>query len=100
IEVETANNGKEALNLLEDHQFDGILMDCQMPVMDGYEATRIIRQQDKYSILPVIAMTANTMQGDKEKVLAVGMNDYIAKPVDPDIMFITIAKWIKSENHS
>ncbi|MCU7947312.1 MAG: PAS domain-containing protein [Candidatus Thiodiazotropha sp. (ex Cardiolucina cf. quadrata)] len=100
IVVETANNGKEALNLLADHQFDGILMDCQMPIMDGYEATRIIRQQDKYSILPVIAMTANTMQGDKEKVLAVGMNDYIAKPVDPDIMFITIAKWIKSENHS
>ncbi|MCU7931717.1 MAG: PAS domain S-box protein [Candidatus Thiodiazotropha sp. (ex Codakia rugifera)] len=100
ILVETASNGKEALNLLADQHFDGILMDCQMPVMDGYEATAIIRQQEKYGILPIIAMTANTMRGDKEKALAVGMNDYIAKPVDPDDMFVTMAKWIKSDTYS
>lgn len=98
--VETASNGKEALNLLADQHFDGILMDCQMPVMDGYEATGRIRQQEKYSFLPIIAMTANTMRGDKEKALAVGMNDYIAKPVDPDDMFVTMAKWIKSDKYS
>ncbi|MCU7890560.1 MAG: PAS domain S-box protein [Candidatus Thiodiazotropha sp. (ex Ustalcina ferruginea)] len=100
IVVETAYNGKEALSSLADQQFDGVLMDCQMPVMDGYEATRTIRQQEKYCTLPVIGMTANTMLGDKEKALAVGMNDYIAKPIDPDNMFVTLAKWIKSDNYS
>lgn len=93
--VETAENGKEALELLNAQDFDSVLMDCQMPVMDGYEATQQIRKQEKYKGLPVIAMTANTMKGDKEKTLASGMNDYIAKPMNPDVMFATIAKWIK-----
>ncbi|MCB1778281.1 MAG: response regulator [Candidatus Competibacteraceae bacterium] len=93
--VETAENGKEALELLNTQDFDGVLMDCQMPVMDGYEATRQIREQEKYKDLPVIAMTANTMKEDKEKAFVSGMNDYIAKPINPDVMFATIAKWIK-----
>jgi polar amino acid transport system substrate-binding protein len=69
-------------------------MDCQMPVMDGYEATREIRKQSRYTSLPVIAMTANAMAGDREKVLEAGMNDHIAKPINVGEMFETMAKWI------
>jgi CheY-like chemotaxis protein len=96
--VVVANNGVEALAQLKACDFDGVLMDCQMPVMDGYEATRKIRQQPQYKDLPVIAMTANAMAGDKEKVLAVGMNDHIAKPINVEEMFSTIARWVKPAN--
>ncbi|MET0028026.1 MAG: ATP-binding protein [Candidatus Thiodiazotropha sp.] len=94
--VETANNGKEAVEMLEKSTYDGVLMDCQMPVMDGYTATRIIRQHPQFKDLPIIAMTANAMKGDREKVLEVGMNDHIPKPFDPKEIFITMAKWIKT----
>ncbi len=94
--VEVANNGLEAINLIEQQSFDGVLMDCQMPVMDGYLATRKIREQEKFKELPIIAMTANAMAGDKEKVLEAGMNDHIAKPINVNEMFNTIAKWVKS----
>jgi len=99
IITETASNGQEALNLLAKQDFDGILMDCQMPVMDGYEATRQIRKQERFNDIPIIAMTANAMKGDREKVLAVGMNDYISKPFKVDDMFATLAKWIKPGKH-
>ena len=97
IVVETANDGLEALNILADQKFDGILMDCQMPVMDGYEATRKIREQEKFKELPIIAMTANAMVGDREKALDAGMNDHIAKPIDPDEMYRIMAKWISAK---
>jgi len=71
-------------------------MDCQMPIMDGYETTSHLRKQEKLKNLPVIALTSNAMKGDKEKVLSVGMNDHIAKPIKPDAMFITMAKWINT----
>lgn len=90
-----ARDGQEALDWLEKEQFDCILMDCQMPVMDGYEATKKIRSQEKFNDLPIIAMTANAMKGDREKVLAIGMNDHVAKPIEPKTMFGTIAKWVK-----
>ena len=99
ITVETASNGQEALNLLAKQNFDGVLMDCQMPVMDGYEATRQIRKQEKFKDMPVIAITANAMKGDREKVLAVGMNDHIPKPFKNDVMYATLAKWIKPGKH-
>ena len=99
ITVETAFNGQEALNLLAKQDFDGVLMDCQMPVMDGYEATRQIRKQDRFKDMPVIAMTANAMKSDREKVLAVGMNDHIPKPFKIDTMFATLDKWIKPVRH-
>jgi CheY-like chemotaxis protein len=96
VEVVLANNGQEALDrLARDVRFDGILMDCQMPVMDGYEATRAIRAKPELAALPVIAMTANAMAGDREKVLAAGMNDHIAKPFNLDEMYGTLAKWIR-----
>jgi PAS domain S-box-containing protein len=95
--VETADNGQLALDLLEKKRFDGVLMDCMMPVMDGYEATQKIRAQNTLKNLPIIAMTANAMKKDVEKVLSVGMNDHIAKPINPDTMLITMAKWIKQD---
>ena len=97
IVVETANDGREALKMLVDQDFDGVLMDCQMPVMDGYEATRKIREQEKFKNLPIIAMTANAMVGDRERALDAGMNDHIAKPIEPDEMYKTMAKWISAK---
>ena len=95
MEVVVANHGRQALDILEaDDRFDGILMDCQMPVMDGYTATSEIRRNAAWNHLPVIAMTANAMAGDREKVLAAGMVDHIAKPLNVDEMFETMARWI------
>ncbi|MFJ2526924.1 response regulator [Pseudomonas helmanticensis] len=96
IRLRLATHGQEALDILaEDGDFDGVLMDCQMPVMDGYTATRQIRQQPRFSTLPVIAMTANAMDGDREHALECGMNDHISKPLNVETMFATLAKWIK-----
>ena len=95
IKVKIANNGKEAIEILENSEFDGVLMDCQMPILDGYEATRLIRKIEKLKDLPIIAMTANAMQGDKEKCINSGMNDYIAKPLDFNQFYETLGKWIK-----
>ena len=96
INIVIANNGQEALDILgRDPHFDGVLMDCQMPVMDGYMATRAIRRQARFEKLPIVAMTANAMAGDREKVLEAGMWDHIAKPIDVDEMFATIARWMK-----
>ncbi|MEP6873881.1 MAG: response regulator [Burkholderiales bacterium] len=94
IIVRVANNGREALEMLAREHFDGVLMDCQMPVMDGYVATRALREHVQWRHLPVIAMTANAMVGDREKVLAAGMNDHIAKPVNIAEMFATLSRWI------
>ncbi|MFT3850543.1 MAG: response regulator [Propionivibrio sp.] len=96
VGVVVAANGQLALDTLaSDPHFDGVLMDCQMPVMDGYTTTREIRKNPAFATLPVIAMTANAMAGDREKVLAAGMNDHIAKPLDIAAMFATIARWVK-----
>ncbi|WP_018989337.1 response regulator [Aromatoleum toluclasticum] len=96
IDVVVAANGREALDILaRDARFDGILMDCQMPVMDGYTATREIRSNPAWAKLPVLAMTANTMAGDRDKAIAAGMDDHIAKPLDVVGMFVTLAKWIR-----
>lgn len=97
IEVVVAHNGQQAIDKLKTDSFDGVLMDCQMPVMDGYTATGIIREQISEQ-LPVLAMTANAMAGDKEKALAAGMNDHIAKPINPEKMFATMLKWIRASS--
>ena len=94
IRVDIAGNGAIALAKIADNAYDGVLMDCQMPVMDGYQATRKLRQDARYSNLPVIAMTANAMVGDKEKCLDAGMNDFIAKPIDVAQLFGTLARWV------
>ena len=75
--------------------YDAVLMDIQMPVMGGFEATREIRKDERFKELPVIAMTAHAMAGDREKSLAAGMNDHVTKPIDPDELFSTLVRWIK-----
>jgi len=94
-------NGLEALESLEHVTYDIVLMDCQMPEMDGYEATHRIRSSEsavRNHEIPVIAMTANAMQGDREKCLDAGMNDYIAKPVNPHELIRVIEKWFLKTN--
>jgi two-component system sensor histidine kinase/response regulator len=112
--VRIANNGQEALDLVRANTFDAVLMDVQMPVMDGYTATRKIRELEggsskleaeypfasasslkpRASSLPIIAMTAHAMSGDHEKSIAAGMNDHITKPIDPEKLLGTLARWI------
>jgi len=82
--VQCAGNGLEALQALHDADFDVVLMDCQMPEMDGYEATRQLRKSasHRYPQVPVIALTANALAGDRELCLAAGMDDFLSKPID------------------
>lgn len=89
-------NGHEVLKAIRERDFDLILMDCQMPELDGYETTMALRQlsENKLKNLPVIAMTANAVAGDKEKCIQAGMNDYISKPVGPEALFDVIEKWL------
>lgn len=97
--VDVANNGKEAVERIQTSTYDGVLMDIQMPVMDGYEATRIIREDGNYDALPIIAMTANAMVEDRQRCLDAGMNDYITKPINTKMMFATLAQWITPGDH-
>tara|TARA_R100001377_G_scaffold72158_1_gene47886 strand:+ start:151 stop:2784 length:2634 start_codon:yes stop_codon:yes gene_type:complete len=92
--IDCAENGLIALERLKSAEYDGILMDCQMPVMDGYEATRKIRKDPKYRSLPILAMTANVTTEDRKKFEANGMNGYIAKPLDLESMFDTLRLWL------
>lgn len=95
VKVEVVENGQLALDKLHaDDAFDGVIMDCQMPVMDGYTATRKIRENPRWADLPVIAMTANALTTDEARTIAAGMNDHIAKPLNIDEMFRILAKWI------
>jgi PAS domain S-box-containing protein len=94
VEVTVAHDGREALAMVERERFDVVLMDCQMPVMDGYEATRALRERPGCRALPVIAMTANALVSDREEALAAGMNDHIAKPIVVDDMFATLVRWM------
>ena len=124
LEVTLADNGQEAVAAVQENQFEAVLMDIQMPVMDGYEATRKIREweggigntevgmrnkiekksdltskipdpKSQIQKLPIIAMTAHAMAGDREKSLATGMNDHVAKPINPQELFSTLLKWVK-----
>ena len=93
--VTVACNGKIAVETVENKNFDAVLMDIQMPIMDGYTATKEIRKDEKNINLPIIAMTANAMSGDKEKCIAAGMNDHLPKPINPQDVYKTLAQWIK-----
>jgi two-component system sensor histidine kinase/response regulator len=88
-----AENGLEAVELLDKESVDCVLMDVQMPVLDGYSATRQLRRSDRFAKLPIIAMTANAMSGDRERALESGMNDYVSKPVEPDEMRQVVYRW-------
>ena len=95
-----AANGREVVNMVIASRYDLVLMDCQMPVLDGYDAAREIRLREAQSAesrdapIPIVAMTANVMHGDRDKCLAAGMNDYLAKPINPDVLDRTLARWL------
>jgi len=103
--VEISNNGEQGFERVRqsnpDDFFDAVLMDIQMPVMDGHTATREIRNlKSRNRNLPIIAMTAHAMTGEREKCLESGMNDYVSKPIDPKELFSTLVKWIKPQKRS
>lgn len=95
IEVEIASNGREALEAVQGHHYDLVLMDIQMPEMDGYEATRRIRSENHLQQLPIIAMTAHAMSGERERCLEAGMNEHVPKPIAPLLLFNTLGRWLK-----
>ena len=97
LKVVVAENGKDALGKIRQEQFDLVLMDVQMPEMDGYQATKIIRRNKNFKSLPIIAMTAQAMSGDKEKCLNAGMNDYIAKPISVQNTLNVLSRWLYSK---
>ncbi len=92
--VDVADNGQVALDKLAHTAYDAVLMDMQMPVMDGLTATRLLRENPAWAQLPVLAMTANAMSADRDRCLQAGMNGHIAKPIDPDELFATLLRWI------
>jgi len=96
--IDVASNGQESLDKLAKHKYDLVLMDVQMPVMDGLTATKEIRKSRKFAKLPIVAMTANAMKQDYDMCIAAGMNDHVAKPIDPDDLFRKLLKWIKPKS--
>jgi PAS domain S-box-containing protein len=97
LTVEIAGNGQQAIALIEaeSDRFDAVLMDIQMPVMDGYAATRVLRGQPGTVGLPIIAVTANALPSERERCLQAGMNDYLPKPIDPDRLRAVLEKWVR-----
>ena len=95
--ADVAHNGQQALERLAGTDYDLVLMDCRMPVMDGYAATQAIRAGQagtRHAGIPVVAMTANAMEGDREQALAAGMNDYLSKPINPQLLVSTLERWL------
>jgi two-component system sensor histidine kinase/response regulator len=95
FKVDLAENGQRCIEMLDKHAYDIVLMDMQMPVMDGVTATREIRKNESFKDLPIIAMTANVMEADIEKCREAGMWDHIGKPIDPDELFSKLLRWVK-----
>lgn len=98
LNITQATNGQEALEQLSKAEFGLVLMDCQMPIMDGYEATTRIRREPRWQQLPIIGMTARAMTQDRDRVLAVGMNDYISKPLDIDTFLRLLQRWLPNRS--
>lgn len=98
-QVTAVSNGKEAVEMVSQMKFDIILMDCQMPEMDGFEASTIIskmKENDEIPNIPIIALTANAMKGDRERCLLAGMDDYVAKPIKREVLDKTLSKWVQT----
>jgi CheY-like chemotaxis protein len=98
LSVSIANNGLEALEMIQAAPYDLVLMDIQMPEMDGLEATRSIRRMEAFRSLPIVAMTAHAMSGDRELSLQSGMNDHVNKPIDVNELFKAIARWLPPDS--
>jgi CheY-like chemotaxis protein len=99
VDVDVATNGKEAFEQVQQQPYDLILMDIQMPVMDGYEATQAIRALGgKYASMPIIAMTAHALEGDSSKSLDSGMNYHISKPFEPDALIELMVRFIEQRS--
>lgn len=98
IEPDFARNGLEGWEKVKENTYDCVLMDIQMPEMDGLTATRKIREEGRFNELPILAMTAHAMKGEREKSLSAGMNDHITKPIDPHILYNALIKYIKGED--
>jgi len=98
--VTVAGNGKEGVQAVETSEFDLVLMDIQMPEMDGHEATQAIRKEPGFDALPIVALTAHAMAGEREKCLNSGMNDYLSKPIKSDHLYAVLTKWIKPGERS
>jgi PAS domain S-box-containing protein len=100
LAVEIAGDGQQAIDMLEagGDRFDAVLMDLQMPVMDGYAATTAIRSRTRFSALPIIAMTAHVMQSERDRCLGAGMSDYVSKPIDPGQLQATLERWLQRRN--
>ncbi len=97
VKVDVAHHGGEAVQMMQDSAYDLVLMDMQMPVMDGLEATRLIRKLPHATHIPILAMTANAFAEDRANCLQAGMNDFITKPVDPERLFATLTRWIPAQ---
>ena len=95
MSIDLADNGAIAVRMVGENEYDLVLMDMQMPVMDGIAATKAIRSNPRFNSLPIIAMTANAMDSDRETCLQAGMNDHLAKPIDPEALFAALLRWIK-----
>jgi PAS domain S-box-containing protein len=97
LTVESAGDGRQAVAMIQADRdrFDAVLMDVQMPVMDGYEATRALREQPSMAALPIIAVTANALAAERERCLEAGMNDYVSKPIDPDRLRAVLERWVR-----
>ncbi|MCP4670107.1 MAG: response regulator, partial [Desulfobacula sp.] len=95
FDVTITDDGQKAVNLVENQLFDAVLMDIQMPVMDGYQATKLIRKNYTLKQIPIIAMTAHAMHSDKVKSIEAGMVEHISKPIDPDKLFAALLTWIE-----
>jgi CheY-like chemotaxis protein len=95
FQVDLALDGLQAVEMVKQKEYALILMDIQMPEMDGIEATRVIRSDPKFASLPIVALTANAMEDDQRHCLEAGMNDFIAKPINPVFLYQTILKWAK-----
>jgi PAS domain S-box-containing protein len=93
--VELANNGLEAVEKVRSGRYDAVFMDIQMPEMDGLQATEELRRDGRFGDLPIIAMTAHAMAGDREQSLQAGMNDHVTKPIDPDALFAVLLRWVR-----
>ncbi len=94
VNVDIAANGQEAVEMVRSGNYDAVLMDIQMPVLDGYEATGMIRRDPRFKNLPIIAMTANALLTDVDRCLKAGMDDHLAKPIDPKKLYTTLGAWI------